>query len=117
MHPRLPVMYTVGHSTRSLAELVEVLEGAGVEEVVDVRSVPRSRRHPQFEAAALARSLPARGVAYTHEGALGGFRRPDRRSPNRGWEHVAFRAMPTTWQARSSSWRCSGCNTGRASGP
>ena len=84
------VVYTVGHSTRSLSELVEVLEGARARELIDVRSVPRSRRHQHFDRAALARTLPARGIAYHHEPALGGFRRARRDSPNRGWDHAAF---------------------------
>jgi uncharacterized protein (DUF488 family) len=70
-----PVIYTVGHSTRSLEELVSLLLDAGVAELVDVRSAPGSRRHPHFAAKALATSLPARGISYTHEAALGGFRR------------------------------------------
>lgn len=84
------VVYTVGHSTRSLAELAGLLGGAGVSELLDVRSVPRSRRHPHFAGEALARSLPARGIGYAHERALGGFRRPRPESPNRGWEQAAF---------------------------
>jgi uncharacterized protein (DUF488 family) len=84
-------IYTIGHSTRSLDELAELLRSAGVRELVDVRSFPRSRRHPQFEREALARSLPARGIAYRHEKALGGFRRPLDNSPNGGWEQPAFR--------------------------
>jgi uncharacterized protein (DUF488 family) len=86
-----PIIYTVGHSTRSLDELTGLLEAAHVRELVDVRSVPRSRRHPQFEGQALASSLPIHGIAYVHEGALGGFRRPRPGSPNTGWEHAAFR--------------------------
>jgi uncharacterized protein (DUF488 family) len=86
-----PVVYTVGHSTRSLQELVEVLGSAGIQMLVDVRSVPRSRRHPQFTRESLERSLPARGIGYRHEPQLGGFRRPSPDSPNRGWEHQAFR--------------------------
>ena len=84
-------IYTVGHSTRSLGELTGLLNVADVRELVDVRSVPRSRRHPQFEGEVLASSLPIRGIAYVHEGALGGFRRPRSNSPNMGWEHPAFR--------------------------
>jgi len=86
-----PVIYTVGHSTRSLAELLELLSGAGVSELVDVRSVPRSRRHPHFSGDALARDLPARGIEYTHEPTLGGFRSPTTDSPNGGWQHQSFR--------------------------
>jgi uncharacterized protein (DUF488 family) len=85
------VAYTVGHSTRTLDELVEIVRGAGVRELVDVRTVPRSRRHPQFDRDALTRELPDRGVGYRHEKALGGFRRPRPGSPNGGWENEAFR--------------------------
>jgi uncharacterized protein (DUF488 family) len=83
-------VYTVGHSTRTLEELIAILAGAGVRELVDVRTVPRSRRHPQFDRDALAQGLPERGVGYRHEKALGGFRRPRPRSPNAGWENEAF---------------------------
>ena len=86
-----PVIYTVGHSTRSLVELLDLLGAVGVSELVDVRSVPRSRRHPHFGSDALARDLPARGIDYRHEPALGGFRRPTTNSPNSGWQHEAFR--------------------------
>ena len=84
-------IYTVGHSTRSLDELVAVLESAEIRLLVDVRSVPRSRHHPHFDSEALTSSLPARGTRYRHEKALGGFRRPRADSPNVGWEHPAFR--------------------------
>ncbi len=56
-----------------------------------MRTVPRSRRHPQFAGDALARSLAGGGIDYVHEAALGGFRRPRPDSPNDGWEHPAFR--------------------------
>ena len=82
---------TIGHSTRSLAELLALLQDARVEQLVDVRSVPRSRRHPHFEGAALEASLPAAGISYRQAAALGGFRRPQRQSPNAGWEHRSFR--------------------------
>jgi uncharacterized protein (DUF488 family) len=84
-------IYTIGHSTRPLEELVSELASAGVRGLVDVRSVPRSRRNPQFDRDALAAELPARGIAYRHEPALGGFRRPRSDSANRGWDHAGFR--------------------------
>jgi uncharacterized protein (DUF488 family) len=87
---QVPVIYTVGHSTRSLDELLSLLLEAGVEELVDVRSAPGSRRHPHFAAKALAESLPARDISYAHEAGLGGFRRARADSPNRGWSHPAF---------------------------
>lgn len=84
------MIYTVGHSTRPLQELVDLLHGPGVRELVDVRTAPGSRRHPHFAAAALRESLPREGIGYTHEKDLGGFRRPRADSPNRGWEHPTF---------------------------
>jgi uncharacterized protein (DUF488 family) len=85
------VVHTVGHSTRSLAELASLLSDAAVSALVDVRSVPGSRRNPHFAGRALAAALPAYGIAYAHEPRLGGFRRPRPDSPNGGWEHDAFR--------------------------
>jgi len=83
-------IYTVGHSTRPIDELLALLAGRSIGLLVDVRTVPRSRRNPQFEGGALSERLSADGVAYWHERALGGFRRPRPRSPNRGWPHAAF---------------------------
>ena len=84
-------VWTVGHSTRALEDLVAVLHEHGVRLVADVRRVPRSRRHPQFDTAALARALPAAGVAYVHLPGLGGFRRARRDSPNTAWRNPSFR--------------------------
>jgi uncharacterized protein (DUF488 family) len=58
--------------------------------LVDVRTVPRSRRNPQFAADALAQSLPDHQIEYRHEPGLGGFRRPRPDSPNAGWQQPAF---------------------------
>lgn len=68
-----------------------LLRGHGVGVVADVRTVPRSRRHPQFDTDALARSLPENDVRYTHLPRLGGFRKPDPDSRNGGWENASFR--------------------------
>lgn len=95
----LNAIYTVGHSNRSLEELIVVLRSASISEVVDVRSVPRSRRHPQFSHEALSASLPERGIGYRHEPQLGGFRRPADGSPNGGWEHPAFRGYADYMQS------------------
>lgn len=85
------LVFTVGHSTRPIGEFVSILESAGIELLVDVRTVPRSRRYPQFEGGALADALSDHGIAYWHERGLGGFRQPRPRSPNDGWRHPAFR--------------------------
>jgi uncharacterized protein (DUF488 family) len=82
---------TVGHSTRSLEEFLALLKAHQVEHLVDVRSFPRSRRYPHFNSDALAQSLPAAGIAYTHLGALGGMRKPKPNSINTGWRVEGFR--------------------------
>jgi uncharacterized protein (DUF488 family) len=85
-------IWTIGHSTRRIEDLIGMLEGAGVGLLVDVRAFPRSRRHPHFNRDALASSLEARGIAYRWEGeALGGFRKPRRDSANTGLRNVSFR--------------------------
>src|SRR4051794_5027303 len=69
--PAAPIL-TVGHSTRTLAEFLELLRAHRVARLIDVRTIPRSRRHPHFNTEALAASLPQAGIAYTHLPALGG---------------------------------------------
>jgi uncharacterized protein (DUF488 family) len=86
-----PKVFTVGHSTHALDRLCELLDANGVARVADVRRVPRSARHPQFRAEALAAELPRRGIDYRHVPALGGFRKPLPDSPNGAWDNDAFR--------------------------
>jgi uncharacterized protein (DUF488 family) len=88
--PRVRLV-TVGHGTASAEDLAALLSGAGIELVVDVRSAPGSRRHPQFGRAELERWLPAAGIAYRWEPDLGGFRRPRPDSTNVGLRHPGFR--------------------------
>jgi uncharacterized protein (DUF488 family) len=85
------VVYTVGHSTRSEEQLSDVLRAAGVGAVVDVRSFPSSRRHPQFNRGALERWLPEAGVDYLNIFELGGRRDPAPTSSNGGWRERGFR--------------------------
>lgn len=84
-------LLTVGHGTMSSDELAELLTGAGVELVVDVRSAPGSRRHPQFARVELESWLPAAGLGYRWEQDLGGFRRSSPDSPNMALRHPSFR--------------------------
>jgi len=87
----LDVIYTIGHSTRALSELLGLLAAHRVTQVVDVRRYPASRRHPQFARDALATALQEVGVGYHHAPELGGRRaaRPD--SLNTGWRSAGFR--------------------------
>jgi uncharacterized protein (DUF488 family) len=84
-------IWTIGHSTRPLDLFIGLLRENGVACIADVRTVPRSRRHPQFAGEALAVSLPAAGIRYEHFGGLGGLRKPRRDSMNLGWRHPSFR--------------------------
>ena len=83
--------FTIGHSTHSLDEFVELLHLHGVERVADVRVAPYSRRHPQFNRESLANQLRERGIDYRHLPALGGRRRPRQDSLNAGWQEKGFR--------------------------
>jgi uncharacterized protein (DUF488 family) len=84
-------VYTIGHSTRTLDELVEALRSFGVRTLVDVRTVPRSRHVPQFNAESLRRTLPNRRIRYRHVKALGGLRKPRADSTNTAWRNASFR--------------------------
>ncbi len=81
---------TVGHSTGSLEEFVELLRRQQIDLLCDVRAVPKSRRHPHFAATELAASLPERGIAFRHLPGLGGWRKPQPESPNGGWRNRSF---------------------------
>ena len=83
---------TIGHSTRTAEQFLGLLQAHGVTLIADVRTIPRSRRHPHFTAEALAAFLQVHGIAYEHFPGLGGLRKPRADSPNTGWRHPSFRA-------------------------
>src|SRR5439155_24874957 len=85
------VIYSIGHSTRSLEEFLCLLETHGITKLGDIRTIPKSRRHPHFSAEALSRSLAAAGIEYHHFPGLGGLRKPRPDSPNAAWRHEGFR--------------------------
>jgi uncharacterized protein (DUF488 family) len=86
-------MLTVGHSTHPIEKFIGMLAGNGVELLVDVRTMPRSRHNPQFNRETLPASLQPAGIAYVHMQGLGGLRhaRPD--SVNTGWRNLSFRGF------------------------
>lgn len=86
-----PPVFTVGHSTRPIDEFIELLRENRIERLVDIRTIPRSRRNPQFNSATLAKSVEDKGVSYVHLKELGGLRHPRRDSTNIGWENAGFR--------------------------
>jgi uncharacterized protein (DUF488 family) len=71
----LAVLYTIGHSTRSLEELISALRAHEIQTLVDIRAFPMSRRLPQFNRDSLEKSLPAAGIRYRSMTALGGYRK------------------------------------------
>lgn len=85
------MIHTIGHSTRPLDAFIVLLRAHAVARLADVRSVPRSRRHPHFSLDALSRSLAEAGIEYRHFAALGGLRKPRPDSPNTAWRHEGFR--------------------------
>jgi uncharacterized protein (DUF488 family) len=89
------MIFTIGHSTRSAEELIALLEEASVGLLIDVRTVPRSRFNPQFNADLLPETLAAAGIGYRHMPVLGGLRhRPKDAppSPNGLWQNEGFQA-------------------------
>ncbi len=88
-----PTVLTVGHSTRSLENFIQLLQLHGVTRVVDVRTIPRSRHNPQFNAESLPRALKEEGIGYVHLAGLGGLRHSSLHSPNMGWRNASFRGF------------------------
>src|SRR4026207_1182262 len=84
-------VWTVGHSTRSGEEFVQILIAHEVEVLVDVRTFPSSRRYPQFNKAELTESLKKNKIDYQHEPRLGGRRTPRPDSHNSAWRNAQFR--------------------------
>ncbi len=95
----MPTIHTIGHSTRSLDELLDLLAAHGVEGIADVRRFAGSRRLPHFNTEHLAAELPKRGFVYRPFAALGGRRRAAPDSPNAGWRNAGFRGYADHMQS------------------
>jgi len=85
-------LYTIGHSTRTIDELISVLRAHDIQTLVDIRAFPMSRRLPHFNREALEASLQNAGIRYLWMKALGGYRKKIREdSPNTGLRNASFR--------------------------
>jgi uncharacterized protein (DUF488 family) len=84
-------IFAIGHSTRTLEQFIEILKAHGITLLADIRTIPKSRHNPQFNAESLLRELPKVGIAYRHLKELGGLRRAAKDSVNTGWENASFR--------------------------
>lgn len=87
------IIYTVGHSTRELPIFLKLLQGHGISQIVDVRTIPRSRKNPQYDAKTFPQALRTSGIRYIHLPALGGLRRAAQDSVNTGWRNTSFRGF------------------------
>ena len=84
-------LYTVGHSTRSIEEFIDLLKHFDITQVADVRTVPKSRHNPQLGTEELERSLLTAGIKYRWFKELGGLRHTTKASVNTGWRNTSFR--------------------------
>ncbi|MEO8524892.1 MAG: DUF488 domain-containing protein [Caldimonas sp.] len=90
---------TIGHSNHPIEDFIGLLWTNEVAQVIDVRTIPRSRHNPQFNLDALAVSLPAAGIDYLHMPGLGGLRHARADSPNTGWHNASFRGYADYMQS------------------
>lgn len=87
----MPTLWTIGHSTRPTADFLKLLQSHGIEHLVDVRTIPRSRHNPQFNTESLVHSLARVGISYRQVVGLGGLRKAKKGSANVGWLNASFR--------------------------
>lgn len=88
-----PVVFTIGHSTRTVSEFIEIIKAYGIKKVVDIRTIPKSRHNPQFNTDALRESLNVVKIGYLHMKGLGGLRHALKDSPNTAWRNASFRGF------------------------
>ena len=88
-----PSIQTIGHSTRTLEDFEKLLVHFGIQLLVDVRTVPKSRHVPHFNTDNLARALAEKKIVYRHMKLLGGLRKPAKDSINLGWRNSGFRGF------------------------
>jgi len=86
-------IFTIGHSTRPIDEFIDFLRSNDVTQLVDIRTIPKSRHNPQFNSDVLAASLRAAHIRYKHMKELGGLRHAQRDSVNLGWRNTSFRGF------------------------
>ncbi len=84
-------VYTIGHSTHPIDEFTKILQAYEIRLLADVRTIPGSRRNPQFNQAELEQHLREHGIGYVHLKELGGLRRTTKSSINTGWRNLSFR--------------------------
>jgi uncharacterized protein (DUF488 family) len=96
---RVTEIFTIGHSTHTAEQFLKLLRLHNIAQLADVRTVPRSRRHPHFAGEALDNFLRAEGIIYRHFPSLGGLRKPHSNSVNTAWQHPSFRGYADHMQS------------------
>jgi len=94
------LILTIGHSTRTLEDFLDILRANGVTRLVDIRTIPRSRHNPQFNQDSLSESLKQSAIDYVLMKQLGGLRYPKADSPNTGWRNSSFRGFADYMQTQ-----------------
>jgi len=94
------IVWTIGHSTRSIEDFLKMLDSFRIQTLVDIRNYPGSKRYPHFNKEALQLSLPAKGIHYRHLKELGGRRKPVQNSINTAWRNKAFRGYADYMQTK-----------------
>src|ERR1700733_2753360 len=84
-------IFTIGHSTRSIEDFLEILKHYNITELVDIRTIPKSRYNPQFNGPELAHALRNHHIGYRHQKNLGGLRHANTHSINMAWRNASFR--------------------------
>jgi len=94
-------IFTLGHSTLPIERFITLLKTYGIERLVDIRTIPRSRHNPQFNGVILADSLTEEHIEYVHIQEMGGLRRAHKDSPNTGWRNSGFRGYADYMQTEA----------------
>jgi uncharacterized protein (DUF488 family) len=87
------LIYTLGHSSRSIEKFIQCLKGHQVQLLVDIRTIPKSAKNPQYNQDSLRDAMAEVGIEYIHLKSLGGLRRTIKESKNIGWENPSFRGF------------------------
>lgn len=96
----MPSLYTIGHSTRTLDEFIALLKANKIACVVDVRSIPKSRKFPWFNKDKLEIALTKEKILYVHMQKLGGLRHAKKDSINQAWHNISFRGFADYMQTK-----------------
>lgn len=90
---QISIIFTIGHSTHDLVDFIKMLKSFCIEELVDIRTIPRSRKNTQFDIKTLPFALKKEKISYSHFPELGGFRHTRKDSINLGWRNLSFRGF------------------------